>query len=189
MIFARNGNRKMYLVQTKIKLELDNHEIKQEYNSKFLVITFDPSLSFVNHFNIIKQKCYKTMNLLKVLSHIKTIKQDHLITIYKSFIRSKIEYSFIPYLITNEKIKNDLQIIQNTALRTIFKRTRYYSNQKLHDNANIPSLNQHLSNIAKSYMEKVINNKQLLELFYNNIPNNSNQTNKYKTPFEILYEI
>ena len=39
------------------------------------------------------------------------------------WIQVRVECSFIPYLIVNEKLKNDLQIIQNIALRTIFKKT------------------------------------------------------------------
>ena len=65
---------------------------------KFLGVIFDRKLSFIPHIKYLKAKCLKAMNLLKVLSHTNwgadcTV----LLQLYRSLIRSKLDYGSIVY--------------------------------------------------------------------------------------------
>uniref|UniRef100_A0A6G5A9V6 Putative tick transposon n=1 Tax=Rhipicephalus microplus TaxID=6941 RepID=A0A6G5A9V6_RHIMP len=65
---------------------------------KFLGIILDAKLTFVPHIKHLKNKCLKTMNILKVLSRT-TWGSDRkcLMNLYRSLIRSRLEYGAIVY--------------------------------------------------------------------------------------------
>ena len=65
---------------------------------KFLGVIFDCKLSFIPHIKYLKAKCLKAMNLLKVLSHTNWgVDRTVLLQLYRSLIRSKLDYGSIVY--------------------------------------------------------------------------------------------
>ena len=70
--------------------------VVQEY--KYLGLIFDKKLSFIPHIKYLKAKCLKSLNILKVLSHT-TWGADRttLLQLYRSLIRSKLDYGSIVY--------------------------------------------------------------------------------------------
>ena len=65
---------------------------------RFLGITFDRRLSFVPHVEYLKAECLKALNLLKMLSHTSCgADQTTLLKLYRSLIRSKLDYGCIMY--------------------------------------------------------------------------------------------
>ncbi|RNA26613.1 hypothetical protein BpHYR1_041153 [Brachionus plicatilis] len=79
---------------------------------KILGIKFDTGLTFREHFKeILSSKCY-------------AINSKYLMTIYKATVLSQIQYSMLPFIKSPKKSKNELQIVQNRAIRTIFKINR-----------------------------------------------------------------
>ena len=65
---------------------------------KFLGIIFDRISSFIPHIKYLKAKCLKAMNLLKVLSHTNWgADSTVLLQLYRSLIRSKLDYGSIVY--------------------------------------------------------------------------------------------
>ena len=65
---------------------------------KFLGLIFDCKLSFIPHFKYLKAKCLKALNLLKVLSHTNWgADRTVLLQLYRSLIRSKLDYGSIVY--------------------------------------------------------------------------------------------
>ena len=65
---------------------------------KFLRVLFDRKLSFIPHIKYLKAKCLKALNLLKVLSHTDWgADRTVLLQLYRSLIRSKLDYGSIVY--------------------------------------------------------------------------------------------
>ena len=50
-------------------LKLDDSEIPVVSQYKFLGIIFDQKLSFIPHIQYIKDKCNKTLKLLRIIAH------------------------------------------------------------------------------------------------------------------------
>ena len=66
--------------------------------AKFLDVIFDRKLSFIPHIKYLKSKCLKALNLLEVLSHTSWgADLTLLLHIYRSLIRSKLDYGAIFY--------------------------------------------------------------------------------------------
>ena len=66
--------------------------------TKFLGIIFDRKLSFLPHIRQLKEKCTKALNLLRVVAHTTWgADQQTLIHLYRSLIRSKLDYGCVVY--------------------------------------------------------------------------------------------
>ena len=83
--------------------------------SKFLGILFDRrKLSFIIHIKYLKAKCLKSLDFLKVLSHMSWgVDRTTLLKLYRSLVLSKLDYGCIIYGSTR---KSYLQI-HNQGLR------------------------------------------------------------------------
>lgn len=79
-------------------LEINRTPIVVKAEHKFLGIIFDKKLNFNSHLQQLKQKCLKSLNILKVLSH-KTWGSDRkvLLRLYNSLVRSRLDYGAIVY--------------------------------------------------------------------------------------------
>jgi hypothetical protein len=115
-------SKKIYLDE--FTLMLNGKKIEYEQNPKFLGVTFDPRLNFLKHIQNIESKCLERLGVLKALAFGSfRLPTNVLIAVYKSLIRSLMEYSsFIINIIQKNLIKK-LQVIQNKCLRIILKKT------------------------------------------------------------------
>jgi len=65
---------------------------------QFLGIIFDRKLSFLPHLHYLKNKCIKALNLLRVFAHTSWgADQQTILHLYRSLIRSKLNYGSIVY--------------------------------------------------------------------------------------------
>jgi len=77
---------------------LSAHAIPYKPTAKFLGLTFDSKLTWRPHVNNIKAKCTKSMNLLKsVASEDWGADQHTLMHLYRSLVRSQLDYGAIVY--------------------------------------------------------------------------------------------
>jgi len=66
--------------------------------TKFIGLIFDKKLSFITHLQYLKNKCLKTLNLLRVAANTKWASDEKtLLHLYRSLIRSKLEYGAVVY--------------------------------------------------------------------------------------------
>ena len=88
---------------------------------KFLVIKFDQRLNFGAQINYIKTKVADRICILNTLSYDKNwrISQRILINIYKSLVRSILDYSNFMISSLSKSYAKALEAIQNNCLRTI----------------------------------------------------------------------
>ena len=129
------------------------------------------------------------MNIIKILSFDKfwRLSPEILLNIYKSLIRSILDYSsFIIDSISQSFIKK-LEAIQNNVLRIIFQ-TKWdeLSTNELRENANIIRIEDRLKTLNKRYLKKALLNnnpliKELIDGFLMFRTNFNNQPNKQST--------
>ena len=85
---------------------------------KFLGIIFDRKLSFIPHIKYLKAKCLKALNLLKVLSHTNWgADRTVLLQLYRSLIRSKLDYGSIVYGSARKSYLMMLDTVHHQGLR------------------------------------------------------------------------
>jgi hypothetical protein len=158
-------------VSGELKLKLNGIGLKYDNNPTFLGIRFDNHLTFKNQIDYLKKTCLQRLNIMKILSHKSwLLNEKTLIQIYNVLIRSIIDYSAILSPIISKTNLNILQIIQNNALRIIFKKpimTRTTIDW-LHEKAELIRIETRMINLRKRYIFKAVenNNPMILELIY-----------------------
>ena len=93
--------------------------LKYEVNHKFLGVYFDsPSLTWKKHIEETVKNCNKRLDIMKASTATYWgADRKTLLIIYKSFIRSKIDYGSVAFGSACNTILNKLEVVQNTALR------------------------------------------------------------------------
>ena len=76
-------------------LVFNNASVTQSIYQKYLGIILDSKLTFENHLNMVTTKINETIGLLSKLQ--KLLPRTALITIYKAFVRSYLDYGDILY--------------------------------------------------------------------------------------------
>lgn len=117
-IFSKNGNKNSICFNLKLKDGLI------PYNAKpvFLGVTFDEFLCFNEHFNNLRLRALKKLNIIKILRHRSwglsclTLK-----SVYNALVGSIFGYSFFTVANVSAQNLNKIQIVQNRAIRCIFR--------------------------------------------------------------------
>ena len=112
--------------------------VVQEY--KYLGLIFDKKLTFIPHIKYLKAKCLKSLNILKVLSHT-TWGADRttLLQLYRSLIRSKLDYGSIVYGSARKSYLAMLDPIHHQGLRLALGAFRTSPTASLYVEADEPS--------------------------------------------------
>jgi len=122
-------------------LTLNGKQIPVVEETKFLGLVFDRKLTFVPHLRYLRTKCLKALNLLRVVAHTSWGgDQQTLLHLYRSLIRSKLDYGCIVYCSTRNSYLKMLEPIQNHALRLCLGAFRTYPASSLCAEANEPPL-------------------------------------------------
>ena len=98
-------------------LRLKEGSIKFEKTAKFLGVIFDRKLTWKAHISYIIEKCKKRLNLMRMVSGQFWGATKTLLLIYKSLIRSVLDYGSVAYDSACSSLKNKLDSIQYQALR------------------------------------------------------------------------
>ena len=183
--YSKSGeNGKKGIKQEKFDLFLYGKKIPIDNNPTFLGMTFDKYLSFKNQISFLINSCNDRLDIIKVLSHKSwNINSETLIKLYKSLVRSIIDYSIFIFNRISVKNKMKLQTLQNNALRIIYNK---YQNHNLnlndqHAQANLETLNERALVLKNRYLDNAVNNsnpiiKDLIE-DYNEFKNQTRKNN------------
>ena len=80
------------------ELKVAGSVIPVEKEAKCLGILFDENLSFIPHIKYVKTKCLKALDLIKVVAHSDWgADRRTIMTLYKSLVRSKLDYGSVVY--------------------------------------------------------------------------------------------
>ena len=122
-------------------LTIYNSQIPVVSQTKFLGVIFDNKLNFKAHINYVHQKCEKAMNLLKVVSKMDWgAYSSVLLRLYRSFVRSRLEYGCAVFSSSHKSYLKKLEPIQNQGLRICLVAFRTFPMQSLYAEANEPPL-------------------------------------------------
>ena len=147
--------------------------------AKFLGLLFDNKLSFIPHIKALKAKCLKALDILKVLSSSdwggdRTV----LLNLYRSLIRSKLDYGSIVYGSARKSYLKSLDTIHHQGLRLALGAFCTSPVESLYAESNEPSLYIRREKLSLQYVTKLAANPQnsaydcvfnpKYERFYNN---------------------
>ena len=99
-------------------LSINNSQIPLQESSKFLGLTFDCKLNWKEHLSHVRTKCMKDIRLIKLLSNSSWgSDSESILKIYKSIVRTKIDYGCVAYSSARKSYIKVLDPIQNSCLR------------------------------------------------------------------------
>ena len=99
-------------------LTLAMHDISYSNQANFLGMTFDHKLSWETHIKNLKATCTRKLDLLKCLSKLNWgSDRSTLLHLYRSLIRSKLDYGCIIYQSAKKNILTSLNPVHNSAIR------------------------------------------------------------------------
>ena len=162
-------------------LKLYNNIIDVIPEIKFLGILFDKKLTFKPHIDYLKKKCQKAMNLLRVVSSSAWgADRTTLLMLYKSLIRSRLDYGCVIYGSARPSYLSRLDPIKNQALRSCLGAFRTSPIASLEVESGEPSLTARRARQSILYVTKTkshcnnpvytsIFNDQY-DIFFNNKP-------------------
>ncbi|MDA3086478.1 reverse transcriptase domain-containing protein, partial [Campylobacter sp. CS_ED1] len=141
------------------ELKIYNTIIPVVAEAKFLGVIFDKKLNFKSHISYLKTKCNKALNLLKVLSNTEWGADCFtLLHLYRSLIRSKLDYGSIVYGSARKSYLKPLDTIHNQALRLALGAFRTSPVESLYVEANEPSLEHRREQLSLQYAARAAAN-------------------------------
>ena len=141
-------------------LKINNTIISVKTEVKFLGIIFDQKLNFKSHIAYVKDKCLRALNILKVVSNTEWGgDRKVLLRLYRSLIRSKLDYGCFIYGSTRKSYLKVLDTIANQGLRLALGAFRTSPVQSLHAEAGEAPLNLRRSKLALQYIVKLSQNR------------------------------
>ena len=97
---------------------LDDHELKEAHQHRIPGIIFDKKLTWRPNIKEVGLKCKKKLNILKTLVHSKFCQNiADIVRIYRSLIRSIMDYACEAYDSASPSVKGVLNSIQYEALK------------------------------------------------------------------------
>ena len=137
-------------------VKLDGVEIPVVDQYKFLGDIFDRKLSFIPHINYLKAKCHKALQLLRVVAHTDWgADKSTLLKLYKSLVRSKLDYDCFIYGSSRKSYLRCLDSIHQLGLRLTLGALRTSPVESLYIEANEAPLSLRREKLALQYYTKL----------------------------------
>ena len=137
-------------------LKLDGVEIPVVEQYKFLGVIFDRKLSFIPHINYLKAKCHKALQLLRVVAHTDWgADKSTLLKLYKSLVRSKLDYGCFIYGSARKSYLRCLDSIHHLGLRLVLGALRTSPVESPYVEANEAPLSLRREKLALQYYSKL----------------------------------
>ena len=137
-------------------LKLDDSEIPVVSQYKFLGIIFDRKLSFIPYIQYIKDKCNKTLKLLRIIAHTDWGADfQTLLKSYRTLIRSKIDYGCYVYRAARKSYLKILNTVHHEGLRLILGAFCTSPVESLYSEAYEPPLKLRFTKLGLQYYSKI----------------------------------
>ena len=108
----------MALVFTNHTIRISDTLLTVEESTKFLTMWWDSHLSFKEHISALKTQCKEALNLIRVVAHLKWGGvSDTLLMLYRTILRSKLDYGYIAYGTASNTDSRQLGSIHNARLK------------------------------------------------------------------------
>ena len=136
VIFTRKLQKKDYP-----PLYFNDSSVKETCKQKHLGMLLDFRLDFQEHWKSLEKKVNKTVSLLRKFQNI--LPRSALLTIYKCFVRSHLDYGDIIYdQAFNNSFRQNIESLQYNAALTITVAIRGTSREKIYQELGLESLQQ-----------------------------------------------
>jgi hypothetical protein len=136
-------------------LNINGSSIPYDKNPVFLGVTFDRRLCFDTHIDNLKTRALKRFNIIKILCHKSWgLNKTTLVGVYNALVGSIFNYSFFCISRCFPSKFKSLQVIQNNAVRRIYRLTRDTSTSVLCSTSKIPLLFTRLIQLGCRYIYK-----------------------------------
>ena len=117
---------------------------------------WDTKLTFEPHIKYLKARCQNSLNILKVLSRTEWgADQTTLLKLYRSLVRSKLDYACIVYGSASKTALAKLDPVHNQGLRLSLGAFRSSPVESLYVEAQEPPLEIRRENLALQYILKL----------------------------------
>ena len=166
-----------------LNLKLQNTDITVFSEAKFLGITFDNRLNFKKHIEEITKEVRKTyFYILSLKSRNYGPTNKVMIQLFKTFIRSKMEYGS-PCLITVPKnLLSSWESLQTDLIKHMFNFSTYINHNIIRQSANLPTIYDRLLYLARKWLDNIkVNNPDFASSLLS-----ITRRNNIKTPIEII---
>ena len=151
---------------TNIKLKGETVEIVNE--SKLLGVIISSDLKWDRNTNHVVKNANKMMKMLHIASKF-TRNKAHLEHIFKTFIRSRLEYaSTVWHSSLTVSNRNDLERIQKSAMKVIFKND-YQSYEKSLKILKMEKLQDRRERLSLSFAKKCLKHEKFSNMFPKNL--------------------
>ena len=138
------------------QLFFDKSPIPVVEETKFLGVIFDRKLSFIPHLKYVKKKALKALNILNVIGNTEWGTDRKIIfRLYRSLIRSKLDYGCIEYGSARKSYLQMLDPIHNQGLRLCLGAFRTSPVESLYVDAHEPSLGARRAKLSLQYSTKI----------------------------------
>jgi len=124
-----------------ISIMMGTNLIQHVNSTKFLGLTLDPKLSWIPHLKDLKLKCIKKLDILKCLSRLSWgADRATLLTIYRSLIRSQLDYGCQIYASASKTSLSMLDTVHHQGVRFALGAFRTSPVESLYVESGEPSL-------------------------------------------------
>ncbi|KAK3869753.1 hypothetical protein Pcinc_024981 [Petrolisthes cinctipes] len=138
-----------------VRLTMGVNPLPIQNSTKFLGLYFDSRLTWRVHVSQLKIKCLKALNLLKCISGTQWgADRKSLLMLYKSLIRSRVDYGSIVYGSASESVLKGLDVVQNACLRVCLGALRCTRIERLEVESQVPPLRLRRDQLLLVYCAK-----------------------------------
>ena len=138
------------------ELSLYGNPIKIVKENKFLGLLFDSKLTFLPHIKMLKARCLKALDILKVVSSTKWgADRSILLNLYRSLVRSKLDYGCIVYGSARKSYIKLLDAVHHQGLRLCLGAFKTSPIDSLYVEADEPSLENRRIKLGLQYATKL----------------------------------
>ena len=157
------------------ELCLYGNQLPVKEETRFLGVIFDKKLSFISHIKDLKTRCKTALNALKIFSNPEWGGDtETLLHLYRSLIRSKLDYASLIYGSTRPSYLKMLDPVQNQGLRLALGAYRTSPIPSLQAEAYEPPLHLRRKQLSLQYALKLSSNPK--NPAYNSVFEIDNQT-------------
>ena len=177
-IFSGNGRGGIDL-----GLQLKDEAIPYSSNPTFLGIKFDEHLCFNKHFENLRARALKRLNIIKIFSHKSWhLSKKTLTCVYRALVGSIFDYSFFTVANCSETNMQIVQRVQNRAIRCIYKLPWDSPTDQLFPISGILPIRQRFTQLGSRYLAKALyfKNSFIINLVAEYIGSKSSITSRFK---------
>ena len=169
-----------------VHLKLNGTTVNVQTSTKFLGVTLDQRLSLEEHVENTLKRCNLRLLQLYGLKHKPSSKV--LLVIYKSFIRSLVDYCPVVTLCLKDYLLNKLELMQNKFIRFAFHLPRTTTKANLLARSGLVSIQTRCENLSKTWFENASStNESIIDVVHSS--KYFEGFNNRKPPMKILKDL